>query len=149
MNGTRLRLQTVMPAAERVAVSANGTLLPPLAQCPYDVIPNPVARFGERCEGSAFRFRTRRDERAYYVYTLASRSRTCVPGVTNNLQHRMIEHLERRVPGFTSQHRILRQVHFESLFGKLPRWYNPLAATMSRHEKRAAKQARRAGTKGA
>src|SRR5580704_4793867 len=56
--------------------------------------------------------------RSYCVYTLASRSRTLYTGVTDNLERRMIEHREGLVPGFTSQYRIFRLVHFKE-FGDI------------------------------
>jgi len=51
--------------------------------------------------------------RSYYVYILASRSRSLYTGVTNNLSRRLIEHQKGFVPGFTSKYRIGRLVHFE------------------------------------
>ena len=50
---------------------------------------------------------------AYCVYILANRSRGLYTGMSNNLERRMIEHREERVPGFTSRYRIFRLVHFE------------------------------------
>jgi len=49
----------------------------------------------------------------YYVYILASRSRTLYTGVTNNIARRVAEHREGSVPGFTSKYRIHRLVHLE------------------------------------
>lgn len=54
----------------------------------------------------------------YYVYILGSRSRRLYAGVTNDLQRRVIEHREERVPGFTKQYKINRLVHFE-MFGDI------------------------------
>ena len=56
--------------------------------------------------------------RTYYVYILASRSRTLYTGVTNSLARRIIEHRQGGVPGFTSRYRIFRLVHFE-VFGDI------------------------------
>jgi putative endonuclease len=53
------------------------------------------------------------DERLYYVYILASRSRTLYTGITNHLLRRIQEHRDGAVPGFTSKYRIHRLVHFE------------------------------------
>ena len=53
-----------------------------------------------------------------YIYILASRSRTLYTGVTNDLLRRMVEHRDGLVPGFTSQYRIFRLVHFET-FGDI------------------------------
>ena len=56
--------------------------------------------------------------RTYCIYILASRSRSLYTGVTGNLEHRMFEHREGLVPGFTTRYRIFRLVHFES-FGDI------------------------------
>jgi putative endonuclease len=53
-------------------------------------------------------------EKSYFVYILASRSRTIYTGVTSRLKIRVGEHREGRVPGFTAKYRIHRLVHFES-----------------------------------
>lgn len=51
--------------------------------------------------------------RAYYVYILASCSRTLYVGVTNDLVRRLFEHRMHFVPGFTARHNGDRLVHFE------------------------------------
>jgi len=51
--------------------------------------------------------------RTYCVYILASRSSNLYTGVTGDLEHRMIEHRQGLVPGFTTRYRIFRLVHFE------------------------------------
>ena len=51
---------------------------------------------------------------SYYVYTLASRSRTLHVGVTRDLVRRLHEHRSGLVPGFTSRYRIHRLVYFET-----------------------------------
>jgi putative endonuclease len=53
-------------------------------------------------------------EKLYYVYILASRSRSLYAGVTNNLIHRVSQHRQGLVTGFTSRYRIHRLVHFET-----------------------------------
>ena len=53
-------------------------------------------------------------EKLYYVYILASRSRTLYTGVTNDLMRRTFEHRQGLVPGFTSRYRIHRFVYFET-----------------------------------
>jgi len=53
------------------------------------------------------------NERRYYVYILASRSRVLYTGVTNRLLHRVKQHRDGVVPGFTSRYRIHRLVYFE------------------------------------
>ncbi len=50
---------------------------------------------------------------SYFVYILASRSRTLYVGVTRDLPRRLHEHRSGRPPGFTSRYRITRLVHFE------------------------------------
>jgi putative endonuclease len=49
----------------------------------------------------------------YYVYMMASRSRTLYTGVTGNLERRVFEHKEKLVPGFTAKYTIDRLVYFE------------------------------------
>jgi len=53
-------------------------------------------------------------ERTYYVYILASRSRTLYTGVTNRLLERVRQHRQGTFPGFTSEYRIHRLVYFET-----------------------------------
>ena len=49
----------------------------------------------------------------YYVYIMASRSRTLYTGVTGNLERRVFEHKQKLVPGFTTRYKIDRLVYFE------------------------------------
>ena len=49
----------------------------------------------------------------YYVYIMASASRTLYIGVTDNLERRVAEHRSKLIPGFTSQYNTNRLVHFE------------------------------------
>jgi putative endonuclease len=56
--------------------------------------------------------------KTYYVYIMASRSRTLYTGVTNNLERRVIEHKGHLVPGFTARYRIERLVYHE-VFGDI------------------------------
>ena len=49
----------------------------------------------------------------YYVYIVASPSRTIYTGVTNNLERRMWEHKQKLVKGFTARHGVTRLVWFE------------------------------------
>ncbi len=53
------------------------------------------------------------EERLYYVYILASRSRILYTGITNHLVRRIQEHRDGLGPGFTSRYRIHRLVYFE------------------------------------
>ncbi|MFI5351878.1 MAG: GIY-YIG nuclease family protein [Candidatus Binatales bacterium] len=57
-------------------------------------------------------------DRSYYVYILASLSRTLYIGVTNDLERRVLEHVEELTPGFTSKYHIKRLVYFEE-FGDI------------------------------
>jgi putative endonuclease len=50
----------------------------------------------------------------YYVYIMASRSRTLYTGVTNDLQRRVYEHKKKIVLGFTAKYNIERLVYFET-----------------------------------
>ncbi len=49
----------------------------------------------------------------YYVYILASRSRTLYIGVTNSLPRRLREHLEGTDNSFTTKYKIHRLVYYE------------------------------------
>jgi putative endonuclease len=57
-------------------------------------------------------------KRTYFVYILANRSRSLYTGVTGDMQKRILEHRQGLVPGFTTQYRIFRLVHFET-FGEI------------------------------
>ena len=50
--------------------------------------------------------------RQYYVYILASHSRTLYVGVTNNLVQRLYHHRS-AVRGFVAKYRVYRLVHYE------------------------------------
>ena len=52
-------------------------------------------------------------EHSYWVYIIASRSRTLYVGVTNHLERRILQHREGAIPGFTAKYKIHRLVHFE------------------------------------
>jgi putative endonuclease len=52
--------------------------------------------------------------RTYYVYVLASRSRTLYIGVTRDLVRRVRQHKARLVPGFTRQYFVHRLVYMET-----------------------------------
>ena len=49
----------------------------------------------------------------YFVYIMASKSRTLYTGVTSDLQRRVYEHKRNLVAGFTSKYNITRLVYFE------------------------------------
>jgi len=54
----------------------------------------------------------------YYVYIMASASRTLYTGVSNNLERRVSEHQLKLIPGFTSRYNINRLVYYE-VFGDI------------------------------
>lgn len=56
--------------------------------------------------------------KTYYVYIMASKSRTLYVGVTNNLERRVLQHRRKLLPGFTSRYNIIRLVYFE-VFGEI------------------------------
>ena len=51
--------------------------------------------------------------KTYYVYIMASKSRTLYTGVTNNLERRVVEHPRKLQRGFTARYNINRLVHYE------------------------------------
>src|ERR1700732_2723846 len=53
------------------------------------------------------------EDHQYYVYILASRSRTLYVGVTNNLLHRIAQHRQNKARSFTSRYKTHRLVYFE------------------------------------
>jgi putative endonuclease len=52
--------------------------------------------------------------KTYYVYIMASQSRTLYTGVTNNLERRVLAHKRKLIPGFTREYNINSLVHFEN-----------------------------------
>jgi putative endonuclease len=54
----------------------------------------------------------------YFVYILASKSRTIYIGVTNNLERRVLEHRSKIIPGYSRKYNIDRLVYFE-IFGDI------------------------------
>jgi len=51
--------------------------------------------------------------RKYFVYILASRSKTLYIGVTGSLGKRVWEHKQKLVPGFTKRYNVDRLVYYE------------------------------------
>ena len=49
----------------------------------------------------------------YFVYIMASKSKTLYTGMTNNLERRVYEHKHKLVPGFTARYNINRLVYYE------------------------------------
>jgi putative endonuclease len=52
--------------------------------------------------------------REYFVYILASHTKTLYTGVTSNLLQRVYQHKKKMTRGFTSRYNVDRLVHFES-----------------------------------
>jgi putative endonuclease len=53
--------------------------------------------------------------RAFYVYIMASHSRTLYIGVANDLHRRVYEHKMKLIPGFTSRYKITKLVYYKVL----------------------------------
>ena len=53
----------------------------------------------------------------YCVYIMASRTRTLYIGVTDNRLKRVIQHKQKKVPGFTHRYNVTRLVYFEQYSG--------------------------------
>ncbi len=51
--------------------------------------------------------------KSYYIYILASKSRTLYTGVTNNLERRVVQHRGKFRKGFTARYNINRLVYYE------------------------------------
>jgi putative endonuclease len=56
--------------------------------------------------------------KTYFVYIMASKSRTLYTGVTSNLERRVLQHRGKVFGGFTAKYNINRLVHFEQ-FGDI------------------------------
>ena len=50
----------------------------------------------------------------YYVYILSNKRGTLYTGVTNDLEHRVYQHKNKVIEGFTKRYNITRLVYFES-----------------------------------
>src|SRR5258708_31355681 len=73
--------------------------------------------------------------RRFYVYILANRRYGVLYiGMTNNLVRRVSQHRQKIVPGFTSEHGVIRLVYFEEY----------LSVTEARARERSVKRWRRA-----
>jgi putative endonuclease len=55
-----------------------------------------------------------REEKRYYIYIMASRSRTLYTGVTGDLFHRALQHKNGEIEGFTKKYNINRLVYYET-----------------------------------
>ncbi len=52
-------------------------------------------------------------ERTFHVYFMASKSGVLYLGVTGNLSHRVDQHKEKSIPGFTQKYNATKLVWFE------------------------------------
>jgi len=52
-------------------------------------------------------------QHTYFVYILASRSRTLYVGVTRDLVRRVYQHRQQLLPAFTARYAVTRLVYFE------------------------------------
>jgi len=57
-----------------------------------------------------------RAQKLYFVYILASLSGTLYIGVTNDLHHRVWQHKQHEIDGFTKAYEVDRLVYYESFF---------------------------------
>ena len=57
--------------------------------------------------------RFERENRAFFVYIMSSKSGVLYIGVTNNLERRVNEHREGLTPGFTKRYSLRHLVYFE------------------------------------
>ncbi len=51
--------------------------------------------------------------RTYWVYMMASKTRTLYIGITNNLERRVWEHKQKETPGFTERYDVTMLVYCE------------------------------------
>ena len=51
--------------------------------------------------------------RTYWVYILSSRNRALYIGVTNNILRRIIEHKEKKVPGFSRRYNVTQLAYYQ------------------------------------
>ena len=51
--------------------------------------------------------------KTYHVYILASASRVLYTGLTSDIQRRVSQHREKRVPGFSARYNVQELVYFE------------------------------------
>lgn len=49
----------------------------------------------------------------YFVYIMTNRSKTLYTGITNNLERRVLEDKEKKIPGFTKKYNIDRLIYYE------------------------------------
>jgi putative endonuclease len=49
----------------------------------------------------------------YHVYIMTNQSRTLYVGVTNDLEHRVLQHRSKSIPGFTAKYNITNLAWYE------------------------------------
>lgn len=49
----------------------------------------------------------------YYVYILTNASKNLYSGMTNDLERRMYEHKQKKIPGFTKRYNLSKLAYFE------------------------------------
>jgi putative endonuclease len=54
--------------------------------------------------------------RTYFVYILASHSRTLYIGVTSDVERRVYQHKLKLIPGFTTRYNVNQLVHIEDYY---------------------------------
>ena len=81
----------------------------------HDTFPGPIAGPSERtADRTAAGACGHVDVRQYYVYIMTNKSRTLYTGVTSDLERRVHEHKQKRIPGFTRRYNITRLVCYEA-----------------------------------
>jgi putative endonuclease len=58
-------------------------------------------------------------ERTFHVYILAGKSGVLYTAMTNNLTPRIMEHKQKKIPGFTSKYNVTNLVWFEAHGGAI------------------------------
>jgi putative endonuclease len=54
-----------------------------------------------------------RDTKTYYVYIMTNKSGTLYTRVTNNIRHRVRQHKDKLVAGFTKKYNVDRLIYYE------------------------------------
>jgi len=57
-------------------------------------------------------------KKSYHVYIMSNISKMLYAGVTNNLEHRVLQHKAKLIDGFTKKYNLHRLVYFEA-FGNI------------------------------
>ena len=74
----------------------------------------PIVKTGCHSEGApATEESEQRGMKQYYVYIMASRSKTLYAGITDDLHRRVYEHKNKLIEGFTKRYNVTQLVHYE------------------------------------